>query len=217
MNVVLIGASSSIGPAVVERFREAKHRVVTPSRQECDFSDAQSILVFGLNQVDVGVLVILAGILPGKSLIEYGANEIKHVMLVNFVGPAILVRELIPRMTKGSRVLFVSSIAAQGSFDPIYAASKAALEGFVRSMARSQAARTQGICFNALAPGLIEGSGMYEEMKPERRVEHVRETPTGRLTTIREVAAAIFDLSTSEAWANASGRVFSIDGGRGCA
>lgn len=220
MNILLIGASSSVGKVVSKAFLDAGHRVVETSKRDVNLEDPKSIRAFALLMGQSGyfadppidALVILVGVLPGKSLNAYDASEIARVMTINFVGPACLVKELLPHMGEGSRVLLMSSIAARGSFDPIYAASKAALEGFVRSMAESEAASK--IRFNAIAPGLIADSSMCDAMLSKRRAEHVKQTPTGRLTTLSEIANIIVDVCCSPAWENVNGHVFTVDGGR---
>jgi 3-oxoacyl-[acyl-carrier protein] reductase len=104
----------------------------------------------------------------------------------------------------------VSSISGErGSFDPMYAASKAALIGFVKSLATWLA---PGVRTNALAPALIAGSRMHDDMAPERREHHRSATPTGRLTTPQEVAAVLFNLC-EPAWSNLNGQVIRINGG----
>ena len=213
MNVVVVGASSSIGKPIMKAFTAAGHETIGTSRRELDLANVESIRSFVSKVYDVDALVMLAGILPGKRLEVCDVSDIVQVMTVNFIGPVVLVKEMLPRMRKGAQVLMMSSIAAdRGSFDPIYAASKAALEGFVRSMALW----SSGIRFNAIAPGLIAGSSMHEAMIPERRTKHAEQTPTQRLTTIDEIAQIVIEVC-GPVWANVNGHVFSVDGGRRCA
>ena len=104
----------------------------------------------------------------------------------------------------------LSSISGdRGSFDPIYAASKAALMAFVKSLAVWHA---PGLRVNALAPALIDHSPMFEAMTPERRAHHLATTPTQRLTTPNEVADVIVNLC-EPAWANLNGQVIRLNGG----
>lgn len=211
--VVLIGVTSSIGGAVRERFLDTGARVLGAGSAELDLTDAASIRRFAETVRAFGpvdVLVILPGICPGKNLSNYGDDEIDTVFSVNTTGPLRLVKALLPQLARPGQVLLLSSISAErGSFDPVYAASKAALHGFVRSMA----AWEMDVRFNALAPGLIEGSSMWAKMSPGGRQNHVQKTPTGRLVTIPEIAGILVGL-TGPAWSSLNGQVISVDGGR---
>ena len=173
MNVLIVGGSSSLGLAITAAFLEAGHRVVATSRcppranergdlqwAELDLADAASVRKFApANLADFGPLdaaVLLAGILPGLSLEDYEDAQIDHLMTVNFTGQARLTKALLPYMKPGSQIIMMSSISGEkGSYDPMYAASKAAIIGFTKSLA-SWLAPTVRV--NALAPGLIEDS-----------------------------------------------------------
>lgn len=215
MRVVLVGASSSVGSAVKARFLAQGAQVVQAGSPDVDLTDAgsihrfaQGLAVAALKQVDA--LVVLAGLCPGKALADYGMAQIDEVFAVNTLGPMRLIQALLPRLAQGSQVLLMSSISAErGSFDPIYAASKGALAAFVRSMARCMPA----VRFNAVAPGLIEGSGMWAAMAEERRAEHLRQTPTRRLVTLAEIAGIIVELC-GPTWQSLNGQVIAVDGGR---
>lgn len=209
MNVVIIGASSSIGLATVKAFEAGGHRVVGTSRQDLDLTRLESIDRFGgeVGGDGVDALVVLAGVLPGKNLESYDVETMHRVMGVNFIGPALLTKVMLPKMREGSQILMMSSISAErGSYDPIYAASKAALIGFVKSLAAHLGPRVRA---NALAPGLIGDSSMYAVMHPDRKAYHHASAPTGRLTTVEEVAGIIAQIC-SPAWANVTGQVICV-------
>jgi len=119
-------------------------------------------------------------------------------------------RRLLPHFSPGGHVIFVSSISGErGSFDPIYAASKAAQIAFIKSLATWLAPTLR---VNAIAPALIADSSMFRSMAPERRQHHVSQTPTKRLTTKEEIAGVIVSLC-EPAWDNLNGQVIRINGG----
>jgi 3-oxoacyl-[acyl-carrier protein] reductase len=227
MDVLIVGASSSVGLAMTGAFFQAGHRVLATSRHPpeegmgavvqwaaLDLADSDSIHRFTVeNLPDFGLLdvaIFLAGILPGLCLEQYEDAQIDHVMTVNFTGQARLTKALLPHMKSGSQIIVMSSISGErGSYDPIYAASKAAIIGFVKSLAIWLAPRVR---VNALAPALIAGSTMFDEMKPDRRAYHAQKTPTQRLTTIDELAELTVQLC-GPAWANLNGQVIGINGG----
>ena len=160
--------------------------------------------------VGIGLHVVAAGILPGKALRDYSDQMMHEVMQTNFTGQASLIQRLLPTLLDDAHVLMMSSISGErGSFDPIYAASKAAQIAFVKSMASWLAPKVR---FNAIAPALIEGSTMFDAMAPERRAYHRDQSPTKRLTSTSELAGVIVDLC-GPAWRNLNGQVIRINGG----
>jgi 3-oxoacyl-[acyl-carrier protein] reductase len=225
--VLLVGASSSFGPELARLFLAAGAQVLTTTRSglheglpeatlvaPLDLTQARSLDALAFDVVPhfgtLDVAVFMAGLLPGKALAAYDDSLQQSVMDTNFGGQAALLRRLLPCFRHGAQVWMVSSVSGErGSFDPIYAASKAALIGFVKSLATWLA---PGLRANALAPALIDGSRMYDDMSLERREYHRSQTPTGRLTTPQEVAAVLFNLC-EPAWANLNGQVIRINGG----
>ena len=225
--VLVIGASASFGADLVAGFIAQGALVLATTRsghltdapaavrvEALDLLDSHSLdrladsVVPSFGALDVAVF--LAGILPGKALAAYDDALMDDVMRSNFTAQAALLRRLLPRFNHGAQVWMLSSISGdRGSFDPVYAASKAALVAFVKSLATWLA---PALRVNALAPALIEGSAMFEAMTPERRSHHLATTPTGRLTTPAEIAAVIVNLC-EPAWANLNGQVIRLNGG----
>ena len=153
-------------------------------------------------------VVVMAGILPGQQLADYRDEEIDLVMNVNFMGPARLIRSLLPHFSEEAHIILTSSVSGvRGSYDPIYAASKAALIGFTKSLATWLAPNVR---VNALAPALVQDSTMYQDMPPERREKHAQDSPAGQLTTLEEIADLVLEL-VGPAWSRTSGAVISID------
>lgn len=229
--VLVVGASASLGPDLVEGFCALGDQVLATTRSGALVgargSARDSVRVESLDLLDsasldrlagrvlpsfgaLDVAVFLAGILPGKALAAYDDALMQQVMTSNFTAQAALLRRLLPHFNPGAQVWMLSSISGdRGSFDPIYAASKAALVAFVKSLATWLA---PGLRVNALAPALIEGSAMFEAMAPGRRSHHLASTPTGRLCTPAELAAVIVNLC-EPTWANLNGQVIRINGG----
>lgn len=227
-NALIIGASSSIGPTVTAKFVAKGFCVLATFSQQSfdnnidsgivtasvDLLSEDSLDYFVNNEVKsfakIDVVIFLAGILPGLSIDDYDDALMKEVMGINFIGQASLLRRLRPSLTYGASVLFMSSISgSRGSFDPIYAASKAAQNAFVKSLATWL---SPNIRVNALAPGLIQDSTMFNEMSAERRERHKSLTPTNRLTNKKEIADILYNLS-DPLWSNLNGQVIHINGG----
>lgn len=227
-NVIIIGASSSIGGAITARFRSANKRVICTYAGnvpdylskaeytfELDLQQEASIKSFtsSVSGLDgrLDAIIFLSGILPGKNLAAYQFGEIDKVMSINFSGQAKLLQGLIPLLEPRSSILMLSSISAQkGSFDPIYAASKGALLSLVKSLAAQLPA---GARINAIAPGLIQDSAMYENMSEINTQHHRNQIPSHQLLSQQDLAKVIFDLCQPH-WAHLNGACIDLNGGQ---
>jgi 3-oxoacyl-[acyl-carrier protein] reductase len=107
-------------------------------------------------------------------------------------------------------IVCVSSIAAQSGTGPVhYAAAKAGVLGFVRSLALETAPRT--IRVNAVCPGPVD-SAMFRAVPADQRVGMETRIPIGRVGTPDDIAAAISYLSSDEA-GYVTGAVVPVNGG----
>ena len=225
-NVLIVGASSSIGPSVIDAFtrrgdrvfgttRSGTHRQLPAERvvplDLLDSSTLDGAAEACRQRVDrLDVVVFLAGVLPGASLRDYSDEQITNVLTVNVGAQAALLRRLLPLLRAGGQVVMTASVSGErGSYDPIYAASKAAVIGLVKSLATWLA---PDVRVNAVSPGLIDGSSMYQEMLPERRQTHRERSPIRRLVTGEEVAGIIVGIC-EPAWAGVNGQVIGVNGG----
>jgi 3-oxoacyl-[acyl-carrier protein] reductase len=149
-------------------------------------------------------------------------DEIDAMLDVNLRGSIVLVRECVRQMlvrpvgderaaAGGHSVVVVSSVvASRGSPGlAVYAATKAGLEGFARSLARELGPR--GIRVNAVAPGFLE-TDLSSSLSEANRARIVRRTPLGRLGVPADVVGAIEFLAGRQA-AFITGQVVTVDGG----
>jgi len=115
-----------------------------------------------------------------------------------------------PRLKIKASIIFLSSISGQrGSYDPIYSASKAAQIGFIKSLALWEGSKLR---INGVAPSLIDNSSMFKSMSKKRREHHLSQSPTGKLTTKKEIAKIIFDICSDD-WKNVNGQIIPVNGG----
>jgi 3-oxoacyl-[acyl-carrier protein] reductase len=114
------------------------------------------------------------------------------------------------RMRRGRIVLISSVVGLQGAAGQAnYAASKAGLVGFGRSMARELGPR--GITVNVVAPGFIE-TDMTAALPSALRDEYIQQIPLGRSAAPEEVARVVRFLAGEDA-AYVTGAVVPVDGG----
>jgi 3-oxoacyl-[acyl-carrier protein] reductase len=226
-NIIIIGASSSIGSAIISKFRAPNTNIIATyhSRQNIkpksnlhyvmlDLKNNKSMdnFIKKLHSIllHIDTIIFLSGILPGKSLKEYKLSDMEKVMTVNFTGQAKVIKGLLPLLDSDSQIIMMSSISAQrGSYDPIYAASKGAILSFIKSLAGGLG----GVRVNAIAPGLIEDSTMYKEMSLERRELHRQQTSQKTLLQMSDLANVIFDISRDH-WKHLNGACIDLNGGQ---
>ncbi|PKA39895.1 3-oxoacyl-ACP reductase [Rhizobium sullae] len=140
-------------------------------------------------------------------------SEIEKVMTINAVGPMILTKYVSRAMmlTRQGRIVNISSIIASTGFSGLaaYAASKAALEGFTRSLAR-EIGRV-GITVNAVAPGFMK-TDMTGGLQGDKLESILRRSPLGRLATTADAAGMVSFLLGPDA-SSITGTVTTVDGG----
>jgi 3-oxoacyl-[acyl-carrier protein] reductase len=156
----------------------------------------------------VDVLVANAGLSRPGSYEEVDATAFDETLAVNLRAPYLLARRVLPGMRERrfGRILFTSSVAALtgGIVGPHYASSKAGLHGLTHFLASRVA--PDGVTVNAIAPALIEETGML----PGDPGELAERVPVGRLGTPREVADLALAVMRNGYVTN---QVVSVDGG----
>lgn len=143
-------------------------------------------------------------------------QEIDETVAVNLRTNLVLARLCVPAMVSrgGGCILNISSVnAVRGNSGvAVYSASKAALDGFTRALARELG--PSNIRVNSLAPGYFQ-SEMVAGLTDRQKRTLVRTTPLGRLGTADEIAeAALFLLSSAAAFI--TGQTLVVDGGLTC-
>jgi 3-oxoacyl-[acyl-carrier protein] reductase len=232
---LVTGASGGIGGALADRLAgagasvavhyglsaDAAHQTVArinssggrAAAVQADLSDpgAPESLVEAVER-ELGAIDILVAnhgrSRPRGSLDEVSAQEWDQTLAVNARAPFLLARRVLPGMRERrfGRILFTSSVAGLtgGVVGPDYAASKAALHGLTHYLATRVAA--DGVTVNALAPALIEHTGML----PGDPGDLAKLIPVGRLGTPEEVAGLALAILEN---AYVTNHVIAIDGG----
>jgi len=230
------GASRGIGKAIAESLIKAQYQVAVGYNSHKYFADQiidGSISAFAvhidvsdsdsINQAmaftekhygKIDILINNAGISQQKPFPELTDADWERMLSVNLLGAVRCTRCVLPKMIDNQygRIINISSIGGQwgGVFQVHYAASKAGLINFTKSMARIYS--QQGITCNAIAPGLIETDMIAEEMQDESAQKRIESIPAARLGRVQEVASAVLYLLSDEA-AYITGQTININGG----
>ncbi len=140
----------------------------------------------------VDILVNNAGITRDGLMMRMKRVDWDDVLNTNLTGTFLLTQALLPPMVKArwGRIVNITSIVGQlGQAGQVnYAASKAAMLGFTRSLAREVASRA--ITVNAVAPGYIE-TAMTQVLTEAQKQAMLLNIPLGRIGTDEEVAGAV--------------------------
>ncbi|MBN0045725.1 beta-ketoacyl-ACP reductase (plasmid) [Streptomyces sp. JL4002] len=228
-SVLITGGNRGIGLAIARHLAEAGDRVAITYRSgeppegllavRCDITDTAQVDA-AFKEVEeqhgpVEVLVANAGITKDQLLMRMSEDDFTSVLDTNLTGAFRVTKRASRGMlrAKKGRVVYISSaVALRGeSGQANYAASKAGLVGFARSMARELGSR--GITFNVVAPGLTETS-MSEALSDEQLENLKTQIPLGRLARPEEIAATVAFLASEQA-AYITGAVVPVDGGAG--
>ncbi len=161
----------------------------------------------------IDILVANAGISIDGLLLRLKDEDLDRLFATNVRGSIACARACSRGMMRArwGRILFMSSVVGEmGNVgQTAYAASKAALLGAAKSIAREYASRN--LTVNVVAPGFIE-TDMTSTMTPEMREGLVKMVPLGRIGGAADIAAACVYLASEEA-GYVTGQVLRVNGG----
>jgi 3-oxoacyl-[acyl-carrier protein] reductase len=161
----------------------------------------------------VGILINNAGITRDGLLMRMKDEDWDDVIEVNMTASMILCRAAMRSMMKArtGRIISISSVVGVtgNPGQTNYAASKAGMIGFSKSLAAEVASR--GITVNVVAPGFIE-TPMTDVLDEAQKANLLTRVPAGRLGTPAEIAASVVFLASDEA-AYVTGMTMHVNGG----
>ena len=236
-NVIVTGGSRGLGLATAIELAGAGYRVIAVARRRseelsaaivassdgalsfapADLSDLEAIPDF-VNRIrrefgEIYGLVNNAGIGTDGVLANMHVTKIKELIDLNTVSPIILSKFVLRSMMMGGagRIVNVSSIVSFTGYSglSVYAATKASLIGFTKSLAREVG--LLGITVNAVAPGFIE-TEMTKGLNEDDKSRVAQRSALRRLAQPEDVAGAVKFLM-GESGRNVTGTVLTIDAG----
>jgi 3-oxoacyl-[acyl-carrier protein] reductase len=239
--VVVTGGSRGLGAGIVQAYLDAGDRVATCARSAtpevaqwgseprlrerfmfaaADLSDrAQSEQFIGdviARWGAIDVLVNNAGVARDGVLALFSDDDVDTVIDLNLRATIQVTRLVVRRMLArgGGKIVNVSSIVGRSGYRglAVYSATKAALDGMTRALARELGSR--GITVNSVAPGYLR-TEMSHGLDDGQLDQIVRRTPAGRLGEPDDVARAVQFL-TDPRNDYITGHVLVLDGGLTC-
>ena len=234
-NVFITGSSRGIGLAIAHKFASFGANVVLNSRGEIseellaefkpygvkvlaisgdvsDFADAKRMVDQAIEELgSVDVLVNNAGITQDTLLLKMTEVDFEKVLKVNLTGAFNMTQAVLKQMLKAREGAIINMSSVVGLMGNIgqanYAASKAGLIGFTKSVAREVANRNVRV--NAIAPGMIE-SDMTAVLTDKVKDAMLAQIPMKQFGQAEQVADVTAFLASQD---YLTGQVIAIDGG----
>lgn len=214
-NILITGASRGIGKAIKKLLEENGYNCITPTRDELDISNIQSITNYCQSlEIDVNGLVNCAGINILRDIDSIDSEDTYNMLNSNLVAPLFLIKEIVKRMKKNryGKIINVSSIWGIRSkeYRTLYSMTKFGINGLTKSLARELG--EYNILINSIAPGYIN-TEMTKKNVPLNEQDKIKKTiPLGRFAEPSEIAELVLFL-ISQKNSYITGEVITIDGG----
>jgi 3-oxoacyl-[acyl-carrier protein] reductase len=234
-NVVVTGASRGIGLGIATTLARSGYDVVAVARHlrpalETAMAQHANLRFLPIDLVDFASLpgqvrqlrnqigqiyglVNNAGVGTAGILSTMPDEQIAQVIQTNVIAPITLTKYVISSMmsARSGRVVNITSVVASAGYSGLsaYSASKAAMIGFTRSLAREIG--SLGITVNAVAPGFV-ATEMTHDLSEKQRQQIERRSALQRMTTVDDVASAVAFLMSEKA-AAITGTVMTVDAG----
>ena len=233
-NIIVTGARKGLGLAISKRLAEDGFKVIAVARSEspelnelCD-GERACFELFDLSNVDqirawisdltkrygrIYGLVNNAAVGCDGVLGTMHERDIEHSIKINLHSPIVLTKYVSRSMLLGGegRIINISSIIASTGFSglSVYAATKAGLVGFSKSLSRELGKAK--ITVNCIAPGYME-TDMTKGIDPEKLLSIKRRSPSGKLASVESVAGTVLFL-LGDAGAMINGTTITVDAG----
>lgn len=221
-NILVIGGNSLIGQEVIKLSNAKGDNVIATSRSTIDLPLENFIQLdpnedlSGLDTLpdSIDALLYCPGSISLKSIQRMDIADIREDFRINVEGAFNIIKKVLPNLKKddGASVVFISSVAAKSgmTFHSSISASKAALEGFARSLASELAPR---VAINCVAPSLTNTPLAEHLLDNEKKLQSSQARhPLNTIGDPVKIAKIIYNLfSAKEDWI--TGQTISIDGG----
>ncbi|HCM1473319.1 3-oxoacyl-ACP reductase FabG [Vibrio parahaemolyticus] len=232
---LVTGASRGIGRAIAELLVERGATVIGTATSEsgaaaiseylCENGKGLALNVTDVESIEatlktindefgaIDILVNNAGITRDNLLMRMKDDEWNDIINTNLTPIYRMSKAVLRGMMKkrAGRIINVGSVVGTmgNAGQTNYAAAKAGVIGFTKSMAREVASR--GVTVNTVAPGFIE-TDMTKALNDDQRAATLANVPAGRLGDPREIASAVVFLASPEA-AYITGETLHVNGG----
>lgn len=230
----ITGSTRGIGLAIAKAFAKQGVHIILNGRRPVSEALIDEIKALGVNCIGISgdisnseevkemvkqanefstvtILVNNAGITNDKLMLRMNEHDFEQVLKVNLTGSFNMTQQLLKGMLKQRKGTIINISSVSGLMGNVgqanYAASKAGLIGFTKTVAREIAPRK--ITCNAIAPGFIE-TDMTSELSDKIREEMTKNIPLQHFGQVEDIANAAVFLAKSP---YITGQVINVDGG----
>jgi len=236
MNVIVTGAAKGLGLAIAKDLLLNGYQVIGIGRKHSDETIAMvndkslSFSFYDFDLVNIEQIKDLVSLITKQHGRIYGLinnaavgydgvlatlheSQISSLLKINVESPIVLTKYVLRSMllNGAGRVINIGSIIGSTGFNglSVYGASKAALEGFTKSLAREVG--KANITVNTVAPGYMS-TQMTSSLEGDKLLSIIRRSPLGALATVEDVASIVTYLLSDKA-RMITGATFKVDGG----
>ena len=230
----ITGSTRGIGLAIAKAFAKQGVHIILNGRRPVSEALIAEIKALGVNCIGISgdisnseevkemvkqanafapvtILVNNAGITNDKLMLRMNEHDFEQVLKVNLTGSFNMTQQLLKGMLKQRKGTIINISSVSGLMGNVgqanYAASKAGLIGFTKTVAREIAPRK--ITCNAIAPGFIE-TDMTSELSDKIREEMTKNIPLQHFGQVEDIANTAVFLAKSP---YITGQVINVDGG----
>lgn len=209
---VVLNGRSKIAPEILDTFAAYEGRVIGVSGNVADSEDAKRMIEEATQELGpISILVNNAGVTKDKLMLKMTTEDFEEILRINLVGAFNMTQSVLKPMTKAREGVIINISSVVGLVGNIgqanYAASKAGLIGFSKSVAREVASR--GVRVNVIAPGFI-ASDMTEVLSDKMKEQMLAQIPMKRVGQAHEVAELVAALAAQD---YLTGQTIALDGG----
>ena len=209
---VVLNSRGAISEELLAEFSNYGVKVVPISGDVSDFADAKRMVNQAIAELgSVDVLVNNAGITQDTLMLKMTEEDFEKVIKINLTGAFNMTQVVLKQMIRAREGAIINMSSVVGLMGNIgqanYAASKAGLIGFTKSVAREVANRNVRV--NALAPGMIE-SDMTAVLSDKVKEATLAQIPMKRFGQAEHIADATVFLAGQD---YLTGQVLAVDGG----
>ena len=209
---VVLNSRGAISEELLAEFSNYGVKVVPISGDVSDFADAKRMIDQAIAELgSVDVLVNNAGITQDTLMLKMTEEDFEKVIKINLIGAFNMTQAVLKQMIKAREGAIINMSSVVGLMGNIgqanYAASKAGLIGFTKSVAREVANRNVRV--NALAPGMIE-SDMTAILSDKVKEATLAQIPMKHFGQAEHIADATVFLAGQD---YLTGQVLAVDGG----
>ena len=213
--VLVTGASRGIGRAIVEVLKKTNgYNILTPSRDELELTESDSIDNFVVRNNDIDILVNNAGMNIINYIQDVKDTDIESMFLTNIIAPIKLIRGIVPHMMEKNygRIVNISSIWGITSKEKrsIYSATKFGINGITKTLAKELG--KYNILVNSICPGYVNTEMTKKNVTEIDKKEILKSIPLNRFAEPIEIGYLVKFLISDEN-TYITGQSIIIDGG----